>query len=101
MNSPSIGDHSWSGRVTTAFPCASSTNMPGGACTRHAPQPMQRSRCIGCGAGPGAEEHTSGLQPRLQLVCRLLLVKKQSTQTHLQQSLFCCAHALICTKTQP
>src|SRR6266550_4380158 len=45
MNSPSIGDHSCWGRVTTALPCASSTNIPGGACTRHAPHPMHRSRC--------------------------------------------------------
>src|SRR2546429_4284108 len=31
-------------------------------------------------AGPRSEEHTSELQSRLHLVCRLLLVKKDTTQ---------------------
>src|SRR2546427_5935571 len=79
MKPPSPGDHSCSGVVTTAFACASSTNIPGGACTRQAPHPMQRSRwtrTVTRRLGR-SEEHTSELQSQSNLVCRLLLEKKK------------------------
>src|SRR2546429_5169039 len=34
------------------------------------------------GPGPRSEEHTSELQSRLHLVCRLLLEKKKKTTSH-------------------
>src|SRR2546429_2118129 len=54
--------------------------------------------CLACGgADPGklapqspqerSEEHTSELQSRLHLVCRLLLEKKKKKQQHAQTSL--------------
>src|SRR5687768_18326983 len=42
----------------------------GGACRQPAPPPQHRDR--------RSEEHTSELQSRLHLVCRLLLEKKQN-----------------------
>src|SRR2546429_6730470 len=39
-----------------------------------------------------SEEHTSELQSRLHLVCRLLLEKKKTTNTELASS---CAHMII------
>src|ERR1041385_9306573 len=42
-------------------------------------------RCTRCGRGARSEEHTSELQSRLHLVCRLLLEKKNNdsqTQKH-------------------
>src|SRR2546429_6762067 len=50
--------------------------------------PADRRRAIGyClsarGAGARSEEHTSELQSRLHLVCRLLLEKKKTTATTL------------------
>src|SRR2546422_5090839 len=38
---------------------------------------MPRSQRITCGLPPRSEEHTSELQSRLHLVCRLLLEKKK------------------------
>src|SRR3712207_1068874 len=37
---------------------------------------FQRRRVLGCGEQPRSEEHTSELQSRQYLVCRLLLEKK-------------------------
>src|SRR3989449_9488973 len=39
-----------------------------------------RGRAMGCGEPARSEEHTSELQSRLHLVCRLLLEKKKTTQ---------------------
>src|SRR5687768_18509106 len=39
------------------------------------PPPAQSVQCSSC--GPRSEEHTSELQSRLHLVCRLLLEKKK------------------------
>src|SRR2546422_7107982 len=45
--------------------------------------PRHPRRLDGLGAGvPRSEEHTSELQSRLHLVCRLLLEKKKYKQTH-------------------
>src|SRR5687768_18007492 len=38
------------------------------------------------GCGPRSEEHTSELQSRLHLVCRLLLEKKKKKQNHITTS---------------
>src|SRR5260370_9089574 len=42
---------------------------------------ISRGRSRACRAGPRSEEHTSELQSHLNLVCRLLLEKK-NTQIH-------------------
>src|SRR5256884_2466536 len=42
---------------------------------------------------PRSEEHTSELQSRLHLVCRLLLEKKKNTQAHRQVSQDCSHYA--------
>src|SRR2546429_1202028 len=42
---------------------------------------MAHQRGAGRRAGPRSEEHTSELQSRLHLVCRLLLEKKKTRQT--------------------
>src|SRR2546429_4191498 len=43
--------------------------------------------CASCHAEKRSEEHTSELQSRLHLVCRLLLEKKKKhTHTHIQSS---------------
>src|SRR2546422_2458368 len=47
-------------------------NIEGGAVRREGP--LQRGRVL-----PRSEEHTSELQSRLHLVCRLLLEKKKKT----------------------
>src|SRR2546429_9197734 len=41
----------------------------------------RRARCVGS-RGRRSEEHTSELQSRLHLVCRLLLEKKKRNNTH-------------------
>src|SRR2546422_7537888 len=55
-----------------------------GPTERHAFPCPQSKRCAPSGADPGAlrsEEHTSELQSRLHLVCRLLLEKKKRFDT--------------------
>src|SRR2546422_8304038 len=56
-----------------------------------APYPRARATCVHPAVTPRAmescarsEEHTSELQSRLHLVCRLLLEKKKKKQTHTQ-----------------
>src|SRR6266436_1210862 len=49
---------------------------------RHAREPLQR-HAARRGAGPRSEEHTSELQSRLHLVCRLLLEKKKKKKIRL------------------
>src|SRR2546422_3294227 len=46
------------------------------------------------GAGGRSEEHTSELQSRLHLVCRLLLEKKKKQQTRQKRCSQSCRHAL-------
>src|SRR5699024_12630251 len=52
---------------------------PSGRLPQHSPEPERRHRC---GRGPAhgrrSEEHTSELQSRFDLVCRLLLEKKKN-----------------------
>src|SRR3712207_7648419 len=42
---------------------------------------FRRFGCEGCGLRPRSEEHTSELQSRQYLVCRLLLEKKKQVPT--------------------
>src|SRR5207249_7069481 len=60
---------------TTLFrsPCSGSSPEPG-ACRCRAGAPP-----TGAGRDPRSEEHTSELQSRFDLVCRLLLEKKKKT----------------------
>src|SRR2546422_5840029 len=67
---------------STLFPYTTLFRSPG-------PAPSQSARCdIGRATGPTgprrarSEEHTSELQSRLHLVCRLLLEKKKKTIKH-------------------
>src|SRR5215813_15179579 len=55
---------------TTLFRSPTCTSAAGGG-------PWRRS-----GSGPRSEEHTSELQSRPHLVCRLLLEKKKKNNTH-------------------
>src|SRR2546422_5035666 len=63
----------------------------------HRSSPRRNSKWIGCAAGDGggrhaggyrmrSEEHTSELQSRLHLVCRLLLEKKKQNEECTQHS---------------
>src|SRR2546422_8113675 len=68
---------------TTLFRSRSAPDGPGGACRRDLPahdpvsvRPPRASR--GCVVRSRSEEHTSELQSRLHLVCRLLLEKKKN-----------------------
>src|SRR5687768_18288479 len=56
-----------------------SASRPAPACS--APPPTRRPRTSGR-ARPRSEEHTSELQSRLHLVCRLLLEKKKKNKYH-------------------
>src|SRR2546422_4472210 len=58
---------------------AGSTVVPGLGTT----QARGRSTHFGCGTAIRSEEHTSELQSRLHLVCRLLLEKKKDTEPSL------------------
>src|SRR3712207_7000097 len=79
---------SWSHCATSApsRPSVSATNAPPGAMTTAVPVDFPRSGryavSVGCTTFR-SEEHTSELQSRQYLVCRLLLEKKQSNRTHL------------------
>src|SRR2546422_6001439 len=73
------GGATWPVCRAPAWPCAS----PRGAGPRSAPRRTKR----GPGGGsrrPRSEEHTSELQSRLHLVCRLLLEKKKTQQQRAQ-----------------
>src|SRR3712207_8641536 len=72
------------------WPWSSPTPSPGGAgaggCTTSWPEPpWSPSRRREVRLGPRSEEHTSELQSRQYLVCRLLLEKKNTTH-HLYSS---------------
>src|SRR6476620_11942565 len=71
---------------STLFPyttlCRSRTSRQRGDAARRGAQPGPRG-CVAAGqhgAGQRSEEHTSELQSRQYLVCRLLLEKKKSNQ---------------------
>src|SRR5205809_3434298 len=68
----------WPPRAHSSSPSASS-----GATEGVAPSPSSLSAASG---GARSEEHTSELQSRLHLVCRLLLEKKKKKQIHLKFS---------------
>src|SRR3712207_7108371 len=55
------------------YPCEDWNGFDGHLCTSCAPARGRRRR------GPRSEEHTSELQSRQYLVCRLLLEKKKTT----------------------
>src|ERR1041385_9365958 len=48
----------------------------------------QTANCLCAKRRPRSEEHTSELQSRLHLVCRLLLEKKQQIDTYARQQRF-------------
>src|SRR2546429_1776364 len=54
----------------------------------------ERTRRLG-GRAARSEEHTSELQSRLHLVCRLLLEKKKRDQLHLLYGHTCRAHVSV------
>src|SRR2546429_5836399 len=56
----------------------------GGAPTGRRPHSPPGSRHHGLATAPRSEEHTSELQSRLHLVCRLLLEKKKHISTNAQ-----------------
>src|SRR5690554_7386120 len=83
-------------RVLHSFPTRRSSDLPRapdeparrGARVEHAPLSLagrshgQRHRGAAAHACPRSEEHTSELQSRPHLVCRLLLEKKKKTNIH-------------------
>src|SRR5690349_24699654 len=68
---------------STLFPYTSSSDLcPArcSGCTSSAPGPPGRSRRGSAGRARRSEEHTSELQSRRDLVCRLLLEKKKTKE---------------------
>src|SRR5690349_23761477 len=55
-------------------------------------------RETGSAAVERSEEHTSELQSRRDLVCRLLLEKKKQEHTHVRQSTRCTAKSIPCNR---
>src|SRR5206468_10415773 len=51
----------------------------------HPPGGQRRRRAGGCGSSPRSEEHTSELQSRSELVCRLLLENKNAKRESSQR----------------
>src|SRR2546422_7749137 len=72
----------WDGRASTRS--CSARSGPGPGRTAFPPGPVNGARSIRplrtAGRRRRSEEHTSELQSRLHLVCRLLLEKKKSTK---------------------
>src|SRR2546429_1624800 len=75
---------------STLFPYTTLFRSPSLACVRSASSPAGTTGSVRdrewipswlCPSLPRSEEHTSELQSRLHLVCRLLLEKKKSTPT--------------------
>src|SRR2546429_4854288 len=69
---------------STLFPYTTLFRSPNPA-PASAPAPVAQARCPDAApsrarAAPRSEEHTSELQSRLHLVCRLLLEKKKNNQ---------------------
>src|SRR2546421_2768179 len=64
-----------------AIRIASAVNVPAGTRTRSVPTCATEGRARACGASGRSEEHTSELQSRSDLVCRLLLEKKKKNTT--------------------
>src|SRR3712207_8184294 len=62
---------------TTLFRSACGRGSTRSSCTLQAPRLSRSERC--CSLTPRSEEHTSELQSRQYLVCRLLLEKKTKT----------------------
>src|SRR5687768_18549831 len=73
-------------RSSSALTCNSqmpcSDFSPSGTAACHTPMLKQRTRA---NFGSRSEEHTSELQSRLHLVCRLLLEKKKKRTSHSQK----------------
>src|SRR5690349_22747335 len=66
---------------STLFPYTTLFRSPSGSSRGEAPPASARTRPGGTrrSCGPRSEEHTSELQSRRDLVCRLLLEKKKQT----------------------
>src|SRR2546429_5796636 len=62
------------------LPCTSSALKPGRSVSTMKPRTLSFSSR--CAASSRSEEHTSELQSRLHLVCRLLLEKKKKNHAH-------------------
>src|SRR3712207_7953830 len=60
--------------------------FPHGRCSpdRDGPEATMQQRLFGCHSSPRSEEHTSELQSRQYLVCRLLLEKTKRLPTSLR-----------------
>src|SRR2546429_3858788 len=71
---------------TRSSPAGRSSPRPGPSLARALPCPAH---------GPRSEEHTSELQSRLHLVCRLLLEKKKQKQSILYLSQHLLSHVAI------
>src|SRR5216684_8326855 len=69
---------------STLFPYTTLFRSPLGAAERRVRRraPAHDQHAGRGGADPRSEEHTSELQSRLHLVCRLLLEKKKKKQKH-------------------
>src|SRR2546422_1345948 len=81
-NSSATGDISW-GNLSATLRAASATGVPPGCRTAVTWSPSVTSRAASQRTSVRSEEHTSELQSRLHLVCRLLLEKKK--KKHQQQ----------------
>src|SRR5438067_3645238 len=95
------GDH----RDLHSFPTRRSSDLPDQLAADRAVQPgghtepNEARRCppVVCPAGLRSEEHTSELQSRFDLVCRLLLEKKKEYSTASRTTLACASVAETCT----
>src|SRR2546422_1838396 len=63
------------------------STVPRGGCSSEASSAYARSASRASVSEARSEEHTSELQSRLHLVCRLLLEKKKKTQTMQRRAL--------------
>src|SRR3712207_7062022 len=85
-------DLTWSTRGSSSCPrrprTATRAACPSPACGRprcgRCTPSWRGSTCTASRSGWRSEEHTSELQSRQYLVCRLLLEKKNNTQSHLR-----------------
>src|SRR5947209_16231316 len=69
--------------TATRHRVAAHEDLPRHACCTAGPLPRCRAGRISVATGLRSEEHTSELQSRQYLVCRLLLEKKKKKQKHI------------------
>src|SRR2546429_6954563 len=73
----------WKGQASVARILARNSAQQK-ALSAYQPKALLARRCSQAKANSRSEEHTSELQSRLHLVCRLLLEKKKSTITNMR-----------------